>query len=151
MLTIIYLLFGTMLSDSTSGREQLAADYFFETIWQENYRDYKSIEFENKTDSTIFVGHVYGCRDWPEEDKTEIENGKPTKTILLNCKPLGISIKRRSSSRRLKLLVGRSIQVNDNYVVQVTVYKPLEFVDHYFIMLDRGGKIIDTCEFNEVI
>lgn len=151
MLTIIYILFGTILTDSNPSYEQLTADYFFGTIWNEKYQDYKSIEFENKTDTTVYVGHVYGCKNWSERDKKEIKDGRTTKQIELNCKPTGVSIKRRSYSKRLKLLIGTKIQLGDTYVVQMTVYKPLEFVDHYFIKLDRDGKIIDRCEFNEII
>jgi hypothetical protein len=151
MLTIIYILLGTILTDSTPSYEQLTADYFFKTIWKEKYQDYKSIEFENKTDTTIYVGHVYGCKDWTEEDKKEIRNGKTIKEIVLDCKPTDISIKRKSNSKRLKLLIGTKIQLGDTFVVQLTVYKPLEFVDHYFIKLDRDGNIIDRCEFNEMI
>lgn len=151
MLTIIYILFGTILTDSNPSYEQLTADYFFGTIWNEKYQDYKSIEFENKTDTTVYVGHVYGCKNWSERDKKEIKDRRTTKQIELNCKPTGVSIKRRSDSKRLKLLIGTKIQLGDTYVVQMTVYKPLEFVDHYFIKLDRDGKIIDRCEFNEII
>jgi len=151
MLTIIYILLRTILSDSNPSYEQLAADYFFATIRKEKYKDYKSIEFENKTDSTIYVGHIYGCREWNEGDKKEIQNGKTTKQFELNSKPTNISIKRTSNSKRLKLAIGTRIQIGDSYVVQMTVYKPLEFVDHYFIKFDTDGRIIDKCEFNEQI
>jgi hypothetical protein len=146
MLTIIYILLRTILSDSNPSYEQLAADYFFATIRKEKYKDYKSIEFENKTDSTIYV-----CREWNEGDKKEIQNGKTTKQFELNSKPTNISIKRTSNSKRLKLAIGTRIQIGDSYVVQMTVYKPLEFVDHYFIKFDKDGRIIDKCEFNEQI
>ena len=151
MLTIIYILLGTILIDSNPSYEQLTADYFFATIWKEKYKDYKSIEFENRTDSTIYVGHIYGCREWSEGDKKEIQNGKTTEQIELNSKPTNISIKRKSDSKRLKLTIGTRIQLGDTYVIQITVYKPLEFVDHYFIKFDNDGKIIDKCEFNEII
>jgi len=49
------------------------------------------------------------------------------------------------------LAIGTRIQIGDSYVVQMTVYKPLEFVDHYFIKFDTDGRIIDKCEFNEQI
>ena len=151
MLTVIYIFLGTILTDSTPSHEQLTADYFFETIWKEKYRDYKSIEFENKTDSTISIGHIYGCKEWTETDKKEILKGKTNKQIVLNSKPADISIKKRTNSKRLKLIIGTKIQHGDAYFVPMTVYKPLEFVDHYFIKFDKYGKIIDQCEVNEVI
>jgi len=151
MLTIIYILLGTILTDSTPSYEQLTVDYFFGTIWKEKYKDNKSIEFENKTDPSIYVGHVYGCESWGDQDKKEIEKGKTDEQIKLNSKSTDVSIKKRSNSKRLKLIIGTKIKLGDAYVVQVTVYKPLEFVDHYFIKLDKDGKIIDKCEFNEII
>ena len=151
MLTIIYILLGTILTDSTPSYEQLTADYFFGTIWKEKYQDYKSIEFANETDTTVHVGHVYGCPDWSEKEKKEVKDGRTIKQIKLNCKPTDITIKKRSNSKRLKLLIGTKIQLDDTYVVQLTVCKPLEFVDHYFIKLDKDGRIIDKCEFNEII
>jgi hypothetical protein len=151
MLTILYFLLGTILTDSTPSYEQVTADYFFETIWRQKYGDYKSIEFENKTDTSIYVGHIYGCREWDEIEKREIVNGKTKEQIQLNSKPLNVSIKNASKSKRLKLFIGTKIQVGDIFVVQIDVYKPLEFVDHYFIKLDKDGKIIDTCETNEII
>jgi len=151
MLIIIYILFGPILTDSNPSYEQLTADYFFGTIWKEKYKDHKSIEFENMTDTSIYVGHVYGCKSWGDQDKKEIKKGKTDEQIKLNSKPTDISIKKRSNSKRLKLIIGTKIQLGDTYVVQMTVYKPLEFVDHYFIKFDTDGKIIDKCEFNEII
>ena len=84
-------------------------------------------------------------------DKKEIENGKTNEIIELTSKHPDISIKKKSNSKRLKLTIGTKIQFGDTYVVQMTVYKPLEFVDHYFIKFDKDGKIIDQCEFNEII
>ena len=151
MLTIIYILLGTILTDSTPSYEQLTVDYFFKTIWKQKYAGFKSIEFENQTDSKMYVGHIYGCREWDEMDKKEIENGKTNEIIELTSKHPDISIKKKSNSKRLKLTIGTKIQFGDTYVVQMTVYKPLEFVDHYFIKFDKDGKIIDQCEFNEII
>ena len=84
MLTIIYILLGTILTDSTPSYEQLTADYFFGTIWKEKYQDYKSIEFANETDTTVHVGHVYGCPDWSEKEKKEVKDGRTIKQIKLN-------------------------------------------------------------------
>ena len=83
MLTIIYFLLGTILTDSTPSYEQLAADYFFGTIWKQEYKDYKSIEFGNKTDSSIYAGNIHGCEKWNEADKIEIEKGKTLPSLIL--------------------------------------------------------------------
>lgn len=151
MLTIILLFLGITPTDSTSNFEQLTADYFFNKIWNEKYADYKSIEFENKTDTSIYVGHVYGCRTWTDGEKNEFKNGKTNAQVYINSKPANVSIKKRGNSKRLKLTIGTRIKVTGYYVVQISVYKPLSFVDHYFIKLDKDGQVVDRCEFNEII
>jgi hypothetical protein len=151
MLTIICFLLGTISTDSTPNYEQLTADYFFGTIWKQKYVDYKSIEFDNRTDTSIYIGHVYGCKEWTEGDKKEIKKGKRKGLVELHSRPTDISIKKRSNSKRLKLTIGTKIRLGDTFIVQIDVYKPFEFVDHYFIKLDEDGKIIDQCESNEII
>lgn len=150
MLTIILLFIGTT-TDSTKTFEQLTADYFFEKIWIEKYSDYKSIEFDNRTDTSMYVGHVYGCRSWSDIDKQEIEKGRTKNQVEIKSKPANVSIKKISGSKRLKLTIGTKIELGDCFVIQISVYKPLSFVDHYFIKLDKDGRIIDKCEFNEII
>jgi hypothetical protein len=144
-------LFSAILTDPTPSFEQLTADYFFETIWKEKYGNYRSIEFENKTDTSIYAGNVHGCGEWDEADKIEIAKGKTKEQIQLHSKPPNVSIKRKSNSKRLKLTIGTKARLGDAYVVQIIVYEPFEFVNHYFIKFDKDGKIIGKCEFNEII
>ena len=151
MLTICFLLLETVLSESTPNYEQLSADYFFGTIWRQKYEDYKTIEFDNRTDTSIYIGHVYGCKEWIEEEKAEIAKAKRIGHVELNSRPTDIQIKKRSNSRRLKLTIGTKIRLTDKVIVQISVYKPFEFVDHYFMKLNEAGQILDHCEFNEVI
>lgn len=151
MLTLSFLLLGTVLGESSPDYEQLTADYFFGTIWKQKYEHYKSIEFDNRTDTSIYLGHVYGCKEWAEDEKKEIATGQKNEPVGLNSRGANTPIKERSSSKRLKLTIGSKIQVGDEYIVQISVYKPFEFVDHYFIKLNMDGQIIDRCEFNEII
>jgi hypothetical protein len=151
MLTILLFLFGTIPTDSTPKYEQLTTDYFFNTIWEQKYQDYKSIEFVSQTDTSLYVGHVYGCKQWTEPDKKHIQKGSKNKPVNISAESAYISIKRRSNSKRLKLTIGTRIQLGDTYVVPITVYKPFEFVDHYFIKFDQQGQVIDKCEVNEII
>ena len=76
MLTITYFLLTTILTDSSQSNEQLAADYFFKTIWEQKYVNYKSLEFDYVTDTSIYVGHVYGCKEWNDGARREIEKIK---------------------------------------------------------------------------
>jgi hypothetical protein len=152
MLTFsLWFLLFTGLDGSTPDYEQLTADYFFDTIWKQRYKDYRSIEFDHKTDTSSYLRHVYGCGKWTNEDKKEIVEGKTQELVELNSRPTNTLIKKRSGSNRLKLMIASKIRLGDTYVVEMAVYKPFEFVDHYFIKFDKTGKIIDRCEFNEII
>ncbi|MEX2230999.1 MAG: hypothetical protein WD824_02470 [Cyclobacteriaceae bacterium] len=150
MLTIIFFI-ASISTNSTPNYEQLAVDYFFDTIWKEKYGAYKAIEFDNRTDSSIFVGYIYRCPEWTKEEKIEIEKGQTKRQIDLTHKQKNVSVKRTSQSRRLKLFIGTSIKFGETNIVQIRVYKPFEFVEHYFIKFDTAGKIIDKCEFGEII
>jgi hypothetical protein len=89
-------------------------------------------------------------REW-EKVKMEIEKAATKLQIQLDQPRTNILIKRTSKSKRLKLFIGTRIQVGDTFVVQIEVYKPNEFVNHYFIKFDKGGNIIDRCSFGEII
>lgn len=151
MLTIWFLLLGTISGQSTPNHEQLTVDYFFGTIWKQKYEDYKSIEFDNRTDTSLHLANIYRCKEWTENEKKEIAAGKQNEQVELNSRLADTRIKARSNSKRLKLTVGAKVRLGDQYIVQISIYKPFEFVDHYFIKLKADGKIIDTCEFNEII
>jgi len=151
MLAIIYIILGAMLTDSTPRYEQLATDHFFQTLLKQSYQDYKSIEFDNRTDTARYAGHVFGCDKWEMEERKEIDKGQTKNIIELKTPTTNISIRKTGKSKRLKLFIGTKIPVRDAFVVQIDVYKPFEFVDHYFIKFEKSGKIVDMCESNEII
>lgn len=151
MLTSILLFIATITTDPIPNLEQLTADYFFETIWTERYSDYKSIEFDSKTNSAINGAHVYGCGAWSDNEKKEIEKEKINKEVTVRINLKNISVKKLSNSKRVKLTIGERIKVGDYYVVQMEVCKPESFVDRFFIKLDKDGQIIGKCEFYEII
>lgn len=129
--------------------EQVSVDYFFKTIWKSEYKDYKKIEFAQKTDTTLYSGNVYGCKEWGKEQKEVVRTFHPHEVIALTTESR--AARRFSGSNRLKLFVGPSIPMGENYVVQLDVYKPKQFVDHYFIEFDDSGNIIDQCKVGEII
>ena len=151
MLTIIYIILGALFTNPTPSYEQLAADHFFQTLLKQRYQDCKSIEFDNRTDTARYAGHVYGCDKWDMEERKEIDKGQTKSIIELKTPTTNISIRKTSNSKRLKLFIGTKIPVGDAFVVQIDVHKPFEFVNHYFIKFEKGGKIVDMCEINEII
>jgi hypothetical protein len=152
MLAVAYFFFAIPLSDPGPAYEQLATEYFFETIWKERYSDYKSVEFANRTETRVWDIVVRNCIEWSAEDRKAIENGNLKEQVPINVNPGNVSIKKRKTrSTRLKLFIATKIQLADVYIVQIDVYKPMNFVDHFFIKIDKEGKIIDKCETYEVI
>ena len=153
--TIIYFLLGTIWTDSTKSYEQLTVDYFFETIWTEEYTDYKSIEFDFKTDTSVYIGAIYSCVQWDDKEIKEVEEirkiikGQTKEQLLFTKLKTKIPVKKISNSKRLKLRIGRVIQIGDNYVVPFITYRPLHFVDHYFLKFDKDGRVIDKCRINK--
>ncbi len=152
LLLILILLTAPGLTDPNPTYEQIATDYFFDSIWTKKYQDYRAVEFKNKSDTGIYVGHVYaGCKEWSKEDKEQMQVGMTEEEVELNCKLSNISIKKYSKSKRLKVRISARVKLGDTFVVQIDVYKPLEFVDHFFIKLEVSGKIIDQCTSSEII
>ena len=127
IITVAVLLLG--VTDRAVSYEQLAIDHFFAHTWSQEYKDYKSIEFENQT-STAYGGHVYGCREWDEVIKGAIAKAQAEAPIKIQARTADFSIRKRTNSRRLKLSLGNAIAVETFNVVQIDVYKPLEFVHH---------------------
>ena len=151
MVTVLIFLFVRIHSDPTPVYEELAFEYFFGTIWKQKYNGEKLVEFDRRTDSRISLGLIYGCRTWEEQFKQDFEKGRTTEVVELPSKLPNVTIRKMSDSKRLKLKIGAKVKVGDVYIIQLVVYKPLEFVDHYFLKFDLDGNIIDKCEFNEVI
>lgn len=158
MMTIVLFLLGTITTDSSKNYEQLTANYFFETILKSNYNDFRLVEFDNKSDTTVYIGFVYSCESWRNtkveaiKELKELKQPKGVKEITLT-KPSSVKIKTKkiSDSRHLKLKIGTMIQLGDNYLVPFIVYEPREFVDHYFLKFDKDGRIIDKCEIREIM
>lgn len=158
MMTIILFLLGTMSTDSLKNYEQLTADYFFETIWNKNYKDFKVIEFDNKSDTSVYIGFIYSCDQWRSTEARRIEELKGLKrqkglkeTTLKKPSSVRIRTRKISDSRHLKLKIGTMIQLGDYYLVPFIVYEPREFVDNYFLKFDKDGHLIDKCEIREIM
>jgi hypothetical protein len=85
-----------------------------------------------------------------EEIKKMIK-GQTKEQLLLTIPLTKVTVRKVSKSSRLKLRIGRVIQIEDNYVVPFIVYRQLDFVDHYFLKFDQDGHVIDKCRVNEIM
>ena len=158
MMTIILFLLGTISTDSSKNYEQLTTDYFFETIWKQNYKDFRVIEFDNKADTSVYIGFIYSCEQWtnaevkPIKELKELKRQKGISEIKLSKPPsVKVRTKKISDSRHLKLKVGTMIQLGDTYLVPFIIYELREFVDNYFLKFDKDGRVIDKCEIREIM
>lgn len=149
-LTIIFFL--TTFADPETSLEQKACDYFFASIFKNEYSDYKIIEFDNHTDTTRYWGIVHKCKNWGDKTKVQIVSAIPDKSTQVTVTTADVRVKRRTkNSGRLKIGVWSKIKVDDHYFVLIGAYRKLRFTEYFFIELDMEGKIIGTCKQGEII
>lgn len=149
-LTIIFFL--TTFTDPETSLEQKACDYFFASIFKDEYPDYKVIEFDNHTDTTSYWGIVHKCKNWDDKTKGQIVSATPDKSTQVTATTADVRVKRRTkNSGRLKIGVWSKIKVGDHYFVLIGAYRKLRFAECFFIELDKDGEIIGTCKQGEII
>ena|SRR5688572_2404025 len=149
-LTIIFLL--TTFTDPETSLEQKACDYFFASIFKDEYPDYRVIEFDNHTDTTRYWGIVHKCENWDDKTKAQIISTTPDKSTQIIATTTEVRVKKRTkNSGRLKIGVWSKIKVGDNYFVLIGTYRKLRFAEYFLIELDKEGKILGTCKQGEII
>ncbi|WP_197088593.1 hypothetical protein [Rufibacter radiotolerans] len=152
MLLFVYFLFSAFVAEQKPDYEQLAVEHFFLNALPENYPDLKSVEFNPRTDTSLYIGIVMTCKHWEEETKKKIYDQLPEKSRSLRISESGIKIKKvRNWSNRLNIAVSPSRQVGNKHYVSISAYKKLRFVDHYIFEFNQEGRIIDICKTSEVI
>ncbi len=132
--------------------EQKACDYFFASIFRNEYLGYKVIEFDNQTDTTRYWGIVHKCKNWDVRTKGQIVSATPDKSTNVIATTIDVRVKKRTTnSRKLKIRIWSKIKVGDNYFVLIGAYRKLRFAEYFFIELDKDGKVIGTCKQDEII
>lgn len=149
---LIQLFLVAVLIETSPVYEQLAVNHFFETFVSLKYPDLKSVELATKTDTSIYFGIVYNCTQWDEKTKKDILSQSPEDPRELKIPESSIPIKKiRDRSGRLKIYVSSRKKIGDTYIVKIMAYRKLRFVDHIIYQFDSNGRLIDTCEMNEII
>ncbi len=152
MINLTIVLFLTSFTNPDTSLEQKACDYFFASIFKNEYPDYKVIEFDNRTDTTRYCGIVNKCENWNAKTTEQIASATPDKSTQVTASRAEIKVKKRiTNSGRLKIRVWSKIKVDDNYFVLIGVYRKLRFAEYFFIELDRHGKVIGSCKQGEII
>jgi hypothetical protein len=152
MIKLTLILLTITFSDSTDNLEQKASDYFFDNVFNQDYKEYKIIEFKNLTDTSKYYGIIHKCEDWDKETKYQIMSTKPGESVDITAKTKDVKIKNiKTNSGRLKIYVYSKVKVGDNYFVSIATYRKLHFANYYFIKFDKDGNIIDTCSTGEII
>ncbi len=149
---LISLFLSILLTDTTPVYEQVALDHFFKNVISQKYPDLKSVELATKTDTSTQLWIINGCTQWDEKIRKEVssQSTHPTKELKLPESSIPIN-KIRGRSNRLKLYVSPSRRAGDTYFVEVAAYRKLRFVDHFLYQFDSNGRLINTCERNEII
>ena len=154
ILTVFVTLFSLKLLAQDS-KEQLAFDYFMENIFFKTYKFEKSIyvssNLENKVSMDLeglffncaFLDKSFGKFKLADNDTDELE--KIELTFHVKVKFL-----KKPRTRKLNLLLHKSISQKDNHYVYLTVFKENHFVDHYLIKIVED-KVKEYCLVNEVI
>jgi hypothetical protein len=149
-LTIIFFL--TTFTDLETSLEQKACDYFFASIFKDEYPDYKVIEFDNRTDTTRYWSIVHKCKNWDDKTKGQIVSVIPDKSTQVTATTADVKVKKTTkNSGRLKIAVWSKIKAGDHYFVLIGAYRKLRFAEYFFIELDKDGEIIGTCNQGEII
>lgn len=134
--------------------EQIAIDYFFNNILAQEFPEFKSIEFNERTQSLPF-GIMNGCKDYAIDlSFEEVHNIKPNPTtFILDAQKCPIKVKRqRKNSHGLKVSVSSRINIKDRVIVQIIVYRKLRFSQHFFISIDpKNLEITSVCKVSEII
>lgn len=152
MIKLTLILFTTIFSQSTGDLEQKACDYFFDTIFKQEYQDYKVIEFKTRTDTSKYYAIVHKCKNWDTATNVQIMSAHPSESVDVKAKLKEIKVKNiRKNSARLKISVYSRVKVGDNYFVSIAAYRKLRFANYYFFKFDKDGNIIETCKAGEII
>ncbi len=86
MINLTVVLFLTSFTNPDTSLEQKACDYFFASIFKNEYPDYKVIEFDNRTDTTRYCGIVQKCENWNAKTKEQISSATPDKSTQVTAK-----------------------------------------------------------------
>jgi hypothetical protein len=131
--------------------EQIAFDYFFETIFPNDFKNLETIEFKGQTekrffdvdDHTIcFLGQerlqplLESVMKGQRVDSKQIKSG--------HIKAVSFSDFTKSS-KDAELYLYHSVRVADNFYVILSIQKSNESLTNYIFEIDGNGEILRTC------
>jgi hypothetical protein len=148
----IFFLFSVFIEEQKPNYEQLAVEHFFQNTLPEKYPNLKSVEFNPKTDTSLYIGIVMTCKQWEEGTRKKFYDQPLENSKTLRIPESLIKIKKvRNRSNRLSIAVSPSRQVENKHYVYISAYKKLRFIDHYIFEFNQEGRIISICRTSEVI
>jgi hypothetical protein len=152
LITIISFL--SSLINLDVNNEQIAFNYFFETMYYKKYDSKKPFYFSGSTEQKgSEVGPFVDCYS----ENTSFKNGLiGLKKAESEYTPIEISVPKtlkttkKVQSRGCNVRIFKSISIGEDDYVYIIVFRPRMTADHYLIRL-REGAVVDFCETNEVI
>lgn len=149
---LVISLFGLSFGNREVPYEQVASDYFFEHLFNNEYPYIKTIEFNERTDTTGYYGMVYQCSNYNESLKKQIANIQSKEITKIDVSTFNVKIKREKwRSKRLKLKVSPALSVENRNFVIISIYKRWHFVNNYLFELNKEGQVVDICNTSEII
>jgi hypothetical protein len=151
MIKLTIFLLTSLPSGTTDNFEQKACDYFFENVFNQEYKDYKVIEFQTQTDTSKYWGIVHQCENWDQTTRDKIISSTPGEMVFVKANTNIKLRKIRKNSGRLKVYVYSRVKVENTYFVSIATYRKLRFAEYYFIRFDKEGNVIEACKTGEII
>ena len=132
--------------------EQIATDYFFENIFEQDLSDYRVIEFNALTEQNGYFGIVVNCNSIRTLFK-ELEEATPGTSVTVDASKCPVRVKKiRDNSNRIKIEVKSRKDLSERTFVYITAYRRLRFVNHYILTLSQEGtEVLDVCRVSEII
>ena len=155
-----YFLFSIVIFVSIYGNaqsikyEQNAFGYFMDSIFYENYKKIKRIDFSGLTEdelSTLSFGK--NCfTDEPQLALKLLENGMhkkfPKKEIIFpsKCEIKIKPVRAKSSKKRLKLSIKQANEIDNKIYITIELVNFYNTVDMYLLELDKNGNVLRWCK-----
>lgn len=155
IITVLIIIFFSSNISGQEKNEQLALDYFMIDIFGKKYNCEKAIYVSENIENNIDIGLnglFSNCSILDNSFgklKLESNSGEQLEKIELRTDNK-VKFLKKPRSRKINVVVYKSINQGDKHYVYLSVLKEHSFVDHYLIKI-VGNKAVDYCVVNEAI
>lgn len=150
-LRIIFFLVFTVNYVSAQVKEQIVFDYFFENIFDKDYKESVcKITFKGKTETTIsrnlFESDCLKDKEYESNKNSNSSILEPITIIDYHTKTIKKS-KVKSRNKKYRLRLYQSAKINDDkYLVILLMSRKKLNTDSYHFILNSNGQILEWCK-----